>query len=114
VTEAPRDSEPVDDEADALAEQADQATGEIPDEQPEPAPQETAPVETEPLCTPEQQKAVQDALQAAGYAGKVKIITRVSDFVKRPVASSKELTETEAVELAAALWEEADANTPAA
>jgi hypothetical protein len=32
----------------------------------------------------------------------------------RGVESSKELTETEAADLTAKLWEEADANTPAA
>ena len=115
VTAAPRDETPVDPEEDAQAEQVDQATGELPSLEQESleTPSSDAPIEQEQLCTPEQQNAVQEALKAAGYAGRVKIITRVSEFVGRTVASSKELTETEAAELTAALWEEADANAPA-
>jgi hypothetical protein len=114
VEAAPRDAEPVDDEADALAEAADQATGEIPDPQPEPAPQDDEPVEPAPLCTPEQQKALGEALKAAGYGTKAVMMTKVTDMLGRGVESSKELTETEAADLTAKLWEEADANTPAA
>jgi hypothetical protein len=114
VTEAPRDETPVDEEADEIAEQADQETGELPDEAPAPAPQDAPETDAEALCTPEQQKAVQDALKAAGYTGRVQIINRVTEFAGRQVASSKELTETEAVDLAAALWDEADTTAPAA
>lgn len=108
VEAAPRDETPVDDEADQQAEQVDQATGELP----EPAPQETEDAPAESLCTTEQQTALQAALKAAGYATKATILPRVTEFVGRTVGSSKELTETEAVELTAALWEEADANAP--
>jgi hypothetical protein len=115
VAEAPRDDAPIDDEADALAEAADETTGELPDEQPETAEQD-APEEdpAEPLCTTEQQAALQAALKAAGYTTRATIMPRVTEFAGRPVASSKQLTETEAVELTGALYDEADANTPAA
>jgi hypothetical protein len=115
VTEAPRDLEPVDDEADALAEQADEATGELPEQQP--AEQAPAPEEAEQTapCTPDQQAALQAALKAAGYTARASIMPRVTEFAGRPIASSKQLTETEAIDLTAALWEEADAKAePAA
>jgi hypothetical protein len=66
------------------------------------------------LCTPEQQKALGEALKAAGYGTKAVMMTKVTDMLGRGVESSKELTETEAADLTAKLWEEADANTPAA
>jgi hypothetical protein len=34
---------------------------------------------------------------------------RVTEYAGRPIASSKQLTETEATELTGQLWEEADA-----
>ncbi|QKY78989.1 RecT-like ssDNA binding protein [Arthrobacter phage Jinkies] len=104
VNEAPRDETPVDPEADELAEQADEATGELPAE-PEAQPEEAA-------CTPEQQKALGEALKAAGYGTKAVMMTKVTDMLGRGVESSKELTETEAIDLTARLWEEADAAQP--
>lgn len=103
----PTDAEPVDDEADAAAEAAepagddlgaDQATGELPEQ-----------AEQVALCTPEQQDALNTALKAAGYSNRGAVMKRASDFVGRAIASSKQLTETEAVDLTAALWEEVDA-----
>jgi hypothetical protein len=106
VADAPRDETPVDPEADALAEAddqgADQATGEIPEQ----APAEAAPAEA--LCTPEQQTALQAALKAAGYTTRATIMPRVTEYAGRPIASSKQLTETEAAELTGLLYEEAD------
>lgn len=112
VQDAPRDAEPVDAEQDELAEAADQATGELPAEEPETAP--VAPEEYGPreLSTPEQQKALGEALKAAGYNNKAAMMTKVTDMVGRDVASSKELTEEEAVMITAALWDEADNNAP--
>lgn len=112
----PQDLDPVDAEADAAAEAAepagddlgaDQATGEVPEQQPEPEP---APA----LCSAEQQAALQEALKAAGYSTRATIMPRVSEFAGRPIASSKQLTEIEALDLTAALWEEADAAQPQA
>jgi hypothetical protein len=108
VAAAPRDLEPVDAEADALAEAANTETGELPEQQPA----EQAPAAAEPervaLCTPEQQEALRGALKAAGYdSGSIR--KRVSEFAGRPIASSKQLTETEAAELTGLLYEEADA-----
>ena len=114
VEAAPRDETPVDAAADQQAEAVDQATGELPEQQPETVPVADEAEQGESLCTPEQQKGVQDALKAAGYSGRVNIINRVTEFAGRQVASSKELTETEAVELTAALWEEADNAAPEA
>lgn len=105
VATAPRDETPVDAEADAAAEAddqgADQSTGEIPE------PTDEAPAE--PLCTPEQQDALNKALKAAGYGTRGAVMKRASDFAGRAIASSQQLTETEAADLTAALWEEADA-----
>lgn len=112
VNDAPRDETPVDPEADALAEQADPESGELPAEQPATAPHDDASDDGEQLCTPEQQKAVQDALKAAGYSGRVAAINRVTELAGRQVSGSKELTETEAVEIAAKLWEEVDSALP--
>lgn len=110
VQAAPRDETPVDPEADALAEAddqgADKATGEMPEQQPEPAPAEA-------LCTPDQQAALQAALKAAGYTTRATIMPRVTEYAGRPIASSKQLTETEAAELTGALYEEADAKAAA-
>jgi hypothetical protein len=106
VTEAPRDETPVDDAADQLAEQADNETGELPDAEPE--------VEQDAPCTPEQQKALGDALKAAGYGTRAVMMTKVTDMVGRIVESSKELTETEATDLTGQLWEEADNAAPVA
>jgi hypothetical protein len=104
VQEAPRDETPVDPEADALAEQADTVTGELPEADPE--------VSEEATCTPEQQKALGEALKAAGYATRAVMMSKVTDMVGRGVESSKELTESEAIDLTARLWDEADANQP--
>jgi hypothetical protein len=104
VQDAPRDVTPVDPEADALAEAADDATGELPEAEPE--------VSDEATCTPEQQKALGEALKAAGYSTKAVMMTKVTDMLGRGVESSKELTETEAIDLTARLWEEADAAQP--
>jgi hypothetical protein len=111
VADAPRDAEPVDDEADALAEQADETTGELPDVDPDEAPRPEQPADepAEALCTPEQQTALQAALKAAGYTTRATIMPRVTEYAGRPIASSKQLTETEATELTGLLWEEADA-----
>ena len=107
----PADLEPVDDEADALAEAADEKTGELPPEQPV----EQAPVpeqaESVTPCTPDQQKALQEALKAAGFPNRAAVMKRVSEFAGRPIASSKQLTDIEALELTTLLWEEADAKT---
>jgi len=111
VATAPRDETPVDPEADALAEAddqgADQATGELPEQ----APAEAEP--TEALCTPEQQTALQAALKAAGYTTRASIMPRATEYAGRPIASSKQLTETEAAELTGLLYEEADAKATA-
>ena len=111
VATAPRDETPVDPEADAAAEAddegADQATGELPEQ----APAEEAPAEA--LCTPEQQTALQAALKAAGYTTRATIMPRVTEYAGRPIASSKQLTETEAAELTGQLYEEADAKAAA-
>jgi len=109
----PQDLEPVDDEEDAAAEGddqgADQATGEIPEQQPAeqaPAPEQAG--QAAP-CTPEQQKALQEALKAAGYSNRTLVMERASQFAGRPIAASKQLTETEAADLTAQLWDEVDA-----
>jgi hypothetical protein len=111
VATAPRDDAPVDPEADAAAEaedlSADQSTGELPEQ----APAEAAPAEA--LCTPEQQTALQAALKAAGYTTRATIMPRVTEYAGRPIASSKQLTETEAAELTGLLYEEADAKAAA-
>jgi hypothetical protein len=104
VQDAPRDETPVDPEEDAQAEQVNTETGEIPAET-EAQPEEAA-------CTPEQQKALGEALKAAGYGTKAVMMTKVTDMLGRGVESSKELTETEAIDLTARLWEEADAAQP--
>jgi len=111
VAAAPRDDEPVDPEADALAEAADDTTGELPEAEQVIDVETTEPADAP--CTPDQQKALGDALKAAGYATRAVMMTKVTDMVGRIVASSKELTETEATELTGQLWEEADANAPA-
>ncbi|QDK01916.1 hypothetical protein SEA_VIBAKI_35 [Arthrobacter phage Vibaki] len=111
VAAAPRDETPVDPEADAAAEAddqgADQSTGELPEQ----APADEAPAEA--LCTPEQQTALQAALKAAGYTTRATIMPRATEFAGRPIASSKQLTETEAAELTGLLYEEADAKAAA-
>lgn len=111
VAAAPRDDTPVDPEADAAAEAddlgADQGTGEVPEQ----ATEDAAPAEA--LCTPEQQTALQAALKAAGYTTRANIMPRVTAYAGRPIASSKQLTETEAAELTGLLYEEADAKDDA-
>jgi hypothetical protein len=112
VAEAPRDDEPVDDEADALAEAADDTTGELPEpEQGEQVEQSEWVDENQPgpLCSADQQKGLQEALKAAGYNGRVNIMNRVSEHVGRAVAASKELTAIEAEELTLVLLAEASA-----
>ena len=114
VASAPRDAEPVDEIADAEAESADKATGEIPEQQPAeqaPAPEEAPQA---PPCTEDQQKAVGAALKAAGYMGRAAAMERASKFTGRPIGASKQLTEDEATALVAELWEEADAQAAAA
>lgn len=114
VADAPRDETPVDDEADALAESADNETGELPEPPASvPTADELAAMQAEATCTPEQQKALGEALKAAGYATRAVMMAKVTDMVGRGVESSKELTEAEATDLTARLWDEADANTPA-
>ncbi|WNN95987.1 RecT-like DNA pairing protein [Arthrobacter phage Hirko] len=112
VATAPRDETPVDPEADAAAEAedlgADQETGEMPEPEPR---VDDAPAEA--LCTPEQQTALQAALKAAGFPNRAALMKRVSEFAGRPIASSKQLTETEAAELTGLLYEEADAKAAA-
>lgn len=112
----PADLDPVDDEEDAAAEAddqgADQATGEIPEQQPA----EQAPAAPQPaidaLCTEDQQDALNKALKAAGYTNRGAVMKRAGEFAGRAIASSKQLTETEAIELTAQLWEEVDAAQP--
>ena len=117
VATAPRDETPVDPEADALAEAddqgADQATGELPPVASVPTADELAAAAAEALCTPEQQTALQAALKAAGYTTRANIMPRVTEYAGRPIASSKQLTETEAAELTGLLYEEADAKAAA-
>jgi hypothetical protein len=112
VAAAPRDETPVDAAADAAAEaddlDADSETGEVPEQQ------TAEQAEPEALCTPEQQTALQAALKAAGYTTRATIMPRATEFAGRPIASSKQLTETEAIDLTAALWEEVDAKAAAA
>lgn len=110
----PADLEPVDDEADAEAEGVDTKTGEIPEQQPA----EQAPAAPQPsvdaLCTEDQQDALNKALKAAGYTNRGAVMKRAGEFAGRAIASSKQLTETEAIDLTAQLWEEVDAAQPTA
>jgi hypothetical protein len=109
----PADLDPVDDEADALAEAVDKGTGELAPEQP--AEQAPAPEQAEQvaLCTEDQQDALNKALKAAGYTNRGAVMKRAGEFAGRAIASSKQLTETEAIDLTAQLWEEVDANATA-
>jgi hypothetical protein len=108
----PADLEPVNDDEDAAAEGVDKATGELPAEQPAEQPQDAPQPTVDALCTEDQQEALRGALKAAGYeSGSIR--KRVSEFAGRAIASSKQLTETEAIELTAQLWEEVDAKAKA-
>lgn len=110
----PQDLEPVDDEADAQAEGVDKATGELPEQQPvEQAPEAPQPT-VDALCTEDQQEALNKALKAAGYTNRGAVMKRAGEFAGRAIASSKQLTETEAIDLTAQLWEEVDAQQPTA
>lgn len=129
VAEAPRDAEPVDDEADAEAEAVDKETGELPEQQieidehasdhdayvpaepeadAEPAPETRPHDPEEPRCSTAQQRKLGEALTAAGYPNKAAMMLAVTKWAGRDIQASKELSESEAVALTAELWEEAD------
>jgi hypothetical protein len=125
MQDAPREADPVDDEADANDEAADKATGELPtveqheaaesnneprdaDDQPaeaEPAREHDA---DEPRCTTAQQKALGEALTAAGFPNRAAMMLKCTTWTGREIKASKELSESEAVALTGELWEEAD------
>lgn len=105
----PADLDPVNDEDDAAAEGVDTKTGEIPDQQPAEQPQDAPQPAVDALCTEDQQDALNKALKAAGYTNRGAVMKRAGEFAGRAIASSKQLTETEAIDLTAQLWEEVDA-----
>lgn len=127
VAEAPRDLTPVDDEADAQAETVDKATGELTDAEaaqaadaygvednaPEPEAAAAEPVAVEARCTSGQQKALGEALTAAGFPNRAAMMLKCTQWTGREIKASKELSETEAVTLTGELWEEADSRKAA-
>ena len=124
VADAPRDTTPVDDEADANDEAADKATGELPptaeqgeaaesNNEPRDDEADTAPAAAEPRCTTAQQKALGEALTAAGFPNKASMMLKVTQWAGRDIKASKELSEVEAVTLTGELWEEADSRKAA-